>query len=111
VTYKIQILGPAKRGFKNLPKSEQAIARELIGSLRDDPRPHGCDHVMGHNNTFRVKKQNVRVIYGIFDEIKHVFIVAVRKRNEATYKNIPTEALNLALSQAIASLKAKPIDC
>jgi mRNA-degrading endonuclease RelE of RelBE toxin-antitoxin system len=110
LTYQIQILGPAKRGLKNLQKSEQAIARELIRSLKDDPRPHGCDHVMGHNNIFRVKKQNILVIYGIFDEIKYVFVVAVRKRNEATYKNVPTEALNLALTHAIASLKTKPTD-
>lgn len=111
MAYKIIILGAAKKSIRKLEKYERIIARELIDPLREDPRPVGYDHVMGHKNILRVKQQDIRVIYGVADEIKHVFVVDVRKRNEATYKNIPTQALNLAITQAIATLKSQPRDC
>ncbi len=59
----------------------------------------------------RVKQQDVRVIYGILDAAGMVFVIAVRRRNEATYKIIPIKALNSAITEAIAMLKTKPKDC
>jgi mRNA interferase RelE/StbE len=110
VPYRIQILGPAKKSFSKLEKHERTIARDLIEPLKNDPRPSGCDNVTGHKNILRVKRQHVRVIYAVADEIEHVFIIDVRKRNEATYKNISTRALTVAITEAIATLKPRPTD-
>ena len=79
--------------------------------MADNPRPEGYAKVMGLSRVLRVKKQHIRVIYGIYEDTKSVFIVDVRRRNEATYKNIPTEALSAAVTEAIATLKAKPRIC
>ena len=111
MAYRIQILGPAKRSFRKLQKYEKAIARDLIEPLKNDPRPFRCDNVMGHKHILRVKQQDIRVIYGVSDALNRVFIIDIRKRNEATYKNIPIETLNLAITQATAILKARPPDC
>ncbi|AFM22767.1 cytotoxic translational repressor of toxin-antitoxin stability system [Desulfomonile tiedjei DSM 6799] len=110
MSYIIQILGPAKRSLRKFQKHEQSVARELIEPLKNDPRPSGCDNVMGHKNILRVKHQDIRVIYGVADDIRHVFIIDVRRRNEATYKNIPIQTLDLAISEAISTLKARSRD-
>jgi hypothetical protein len=57
-----------------------------------------------------VKDHDIRVIYSVFDKLKYIFIVAVRKRNEATYKNLPTRALDSAITQVIATLETDPPD-
>lgn len=78
--------------------------------MKNDPKPPGSEKVMGHSGIFRVKCQDIRVIYGISESIRHVFIIDVRKRNEATYKNIPTQALNRAVTEAITILKNQQSD-
>jgi hypothetical protein len=65
---------------------------------------------VGHEGLLRVKDHDIRVIYSVFDKFKYIFIVAVRKRNEATYKNLPTRALDSAITQVIATLETDPPD-
>lgn len=67
-------------------------------NLATDPRPEGCAPVERHKGVlWRVKvedyKPTYRIIYAIRDEIPAVIIVAVRPRDEETYKNIPLKDL------------------
>jgi mRNA-degrading endonuclease RelE of RelBE toxin-antitoxin system len=87
--YRLVILEPAKRSFKKLEKHERNIARALVRSLKNDPRPAGHDQVAGYSPLLRVKKDNMRVIYGVHNDV--IVIIEVRKRNEGTYKNLPIE--------------------
>jgi mRNA-degrading endonuclease RelE of RelBE toxin-antitoxin system len=111
VSYNIQILGPAKPSLKNFEKFERNVARELIGPLKDDPRPPGCEPVVGYRDILRVKFRNIRVIYGVSEESRSVFILDVRRRNENTYKNIPVRTLLTAMSDVLDQLRDKPPDC
>lgn len=111
MSYKISICGPAKRSFRNLEKSERTATRELVRPLKDEPRPFGSEPVVGYKGLLRVKCGDIRVIYAVFDKIKYVFILEVRKRNEATYKNLPIQALTSAITQTIARLKVSPPEC
>jgi len=101
--YKLAILEPAKRSFKKLEKNERNIARTLVRSLKNDPRPAGYDQVAGYSPLLRVKKDNVRVIYGFHNDV--IVIIEVRKRNEGTYKNLPIETYSQFIRDMLKKLQ------
>ena len=107
VSHNLYILGHAKRDIKKAHKIHPKMAPLLFAACRDlatDPRPEGCAPVERHKGVlWRVKVEDYRptyrIIYAIRDEIPAVIIVAVRPRDEETYKNIPLKDLGDKLKE------------
>ncbi len=105
--HNLYILGHAKRDIKKAHKIHPKIAPLLYSACRNlsaDPRPEGCAPVERHKGLlWRVKvedyKTTYRIIYAIRDDISAVIIVAVRPRDEETYKNIPLKDLGQKIKE------------
>lgn len=61
-------------------------------SLANDPRPKGDPkikpplEVYNFTAQYRLRIENYRILYDVDDRIKTVWILALRKRNEKTYR-------------------------
>jgi mRNA-degrading endonuclease RelE of RelBE toxin-antitoxin system len=85
-----------KKFYKELdmaqPKSLQDEILDTALSLASNPRPKGEPkikpplEVYHFTAQYRISAGNYRLLYDVDDRIKTVWILALRKRNERTYK-------------------------
>ena len=73
MTYSIRILRRAQKELSELPNASYKRVRDVIWSLKDEPRPHGCRKLVGREG-WRIRVGNYRVIYEI-DEIRHILTI------------------------------------
>ena len=75
--YEVIIKREALKELKTFPKKISVFITAAIEHLANEPRPHGCKKLKGaHENLWRIKVGDYRVIYLIDDVIR---IVNVRK--------------------------------
>lgn len=84
-----------KRFYRELEVVPEKIQKEIINKtlfLADDPRPHGEPkikpplEVYSYTAQYRIRIGNFRVLYDIDDRIKTVWVLALRRRGERTYR-------------------------
>lgn len=85
-----------KKFFKELdnvsPKKLQEEILDAAHSLTENPRPHGGPKIsppIGIYNylaQYRLHAANWRIMYDVEDSTKTVWLLALRKRNERTYR-------------------------
>jgi mRNA-degrading endonuclease RelE of RelBE toxin-antitoxin system len=62
------------------------VARAIL-DLQEDPRPRGYDKAAGRENQLRIwAGRDHRVLYEIDERAARLVIVAIRKKDESTYK-------------------------
>ncbi|MCB0585288.1 MAG: type II toxin-antitoxin system RelE/ParE family toxin [Phaeodactylibacter sp.] len=81
--YQIRIKKSAQKEIKSLPKGMTRKVVNAINSLGDDPRPPGCKKLTGHDNYWRIRVGNYRILYSVHDNILVIEIIAVRHRKDA----------------------------
>ena len=57
----------------------------IIGKIRglaEDPRPHGAEKLAGHDDRYRIRQGNYRVVYAIDDKAGSVTIYKVGHRKD-----------------------------
>jgi mRNA interferase RelE/StbE len=81
--YLVVIAPTAKKEMTRLPKKMLERIVKAIDSLADDPRPHGCLKLEGHENRYRIRVGDYRVIYSLEDDVLRVLIIRVRHRKDA----------------------------
>ena len=59
---------------------QRVVAR--IQSLAENPRPPGCQKLLGQGDRYRVREGHHRIIYSIDDEAKLVHVVKVGHRKD-----------------------------
>ncbi|MBI4965141.1 MAG: type II toxin-antitoxin system RelE/ParE family toxin [Desulfomonile tiedjei] len=112
--YSLYILGHAERDIKKLKKQHPQLASNLadrIRKLSQNPRPERCQALEGQADLYRIHfgDGKFRIIYSILDDPQAIIIVAIRRRNESTYKKIDRKnlsekikSLNLELKETIS---------
>jgi mRNA interferase RelE/StbE len=68
---------------REIRKLDPQIRRRILGGvavLEHDPRPHGCRKLAGHDNAWRLRVGDYRVLYEVFDEQVLVTVVRVAHR-------------------------------
>lgn len=84
---KVHIKKSARKELMNLPDRILLKAFEMILDLRDHPWPRGYGKVEGKDNQLRVWiNRDYRILYEVNPKIKRIDIVAVRHKDETTYK-------------------------
>ena len=74
----------SKKAQKQLDKLSDSIAEPIlkaIGSLEENPRPHGSKKLKGRDG-YRIRIGNYRVIYNIFDNELIVDIITLGHRKD-----------------------------
>lgn len=82
MAYTIQYAPPVRRQMSRLPKAVQIRVDAAIMALAGNPRPHGSVKLSGHDDLYRVRAGDYRIIYAIQDGHRLVIIVVVAHRRE-----------------------------
>ena len=96
--YKVKFPGASieKKFYKELGRVQpKCLQDEIVGkalALARDPRPKNEPKIKPpleiylYTAQYRASVENYRILYDVDDNIKTVWILALRKRNERTYR-------------------------
>ena len=85
--HKIRFRRSAKRELFELDDEAFLRVARAILELQDTPRPCGYDKVAGRADQLRIwAGRDHRVLYEVDDKGQRIIIVAVRRKDESTYK-------------------------
>lgn len=79
--YKIFFKKSVEKDFRTIPRQDLRKIIKLIGALAQDPRPPGCEKLIGQER-YRVRQGRYRVAYSIQDQELTVWVVKVGHRND-----------------------------
>ncbi len=68
---------------KKIPKGDLEKMKEIILSLRENPRPLKTKKLVGGNDEYRIRYGNYRILYSIDDKKKEVIVYGILDRKEA----------------------------
>ena len=76
----------ARSARKELERLDAALAKRVwkrVESLVTNPRPAGCQKLRGHDNLWRLRAGDYRILYAIFEKKLLIDIIAIRHRSDA----------------------------
>lgn len=82
--YSIEILRSADKFLGKLSKqlpSDAAAIEEAIGSLSEQPRPHGSTALKGYTQVWRIRIGNYRVCYQVHDRQLLILVITISTRD------------------------------
>lgn len=88
MAYVLKVHRDIEKQLSRIPKKQRARLVETMRSLRDEPRPPGCEKL--ENILYRVRKGQYRIVYAVFDEDIVIVVCKVVRRTEATYRDLRT---------------------
>jgi len=68
--------------LRDLQRGDLQQVMDRIRRLGDDPRPPGCEKLVGMANAWRIRSGNYRVVYTVDDRAQVVTITRVGHRRE-----------------------------
>lgn len=84
---RIRFRQSAKRELFQLDDDDFLRVARAILDLQENPRPRGYDKVAGREDQLRVwAGRDHRVLYEVDEQAGRITIVAVRKKDESTYR-------------------------
>lgn len=84
---RIRFRRSARRELFELDDEAFLCVARVILELQEDPRPRGYDKVAGREDQLRIwAGRDYRVLYEIDEKAGRIIIVAVRRKDESTYK-------------------------
>ncbi|MCD6453042.1 MAG: type II toxin-antitoxin system RelE/ParE family toxin [Dehalococcoidales bacterium] len=89
--YRLEVSPAASRDFDRLKRrirrQDFERLRVAIGSLANEPRPHGVRKIKGAERAYRIRVGSYRVVYEVCDNEQLVLILQVVRRTETTYRS------------------------
>ena len=73
--------------MRRLHRDVQARAVARIEALEAEPRPAGFKKLRGHDEVYRIRVGDYRVVYAIYDDLLEVHVLRVRHRR-VVYRNL-----------------------
>ena len=87
--YRIEISPAADRDLQKLKGRIRRLdferLRDAVGSLAEEPRPHGVRKIKGAEKAYRIRVGSYRVVYEVYDNDSLILILQVARRSETTY--------------------------
>lgn len=84
--YDVFLRRRAAQQLDGVPFRDHQRIMDSILALEEDPRPRGCEKIIG--NIYRIRIGPWRVIYMINDEEQWVDVGKVARRREDTYRGV-----------------------
>ncbi|SJM90925.1 Addiction module toxin, RelE/StbE family [Crenothrix polyspora] len=82
MTYLIEIKQSAKKELAHLPHQVADKVIHQIKTLANNPRPDGCKKLKGADHTYRIRVNNYRVVYSLFDQRLIVQVIKISHRKD-----------------------------
>jgi mRNA interferase RelE/StbE len=82
MTYRIELTPAAVRQFRKLPPDRKERIRRRIDRLGDEPRPNGCEKIVGSDTLWRVRVGDYRIVYEVRDDVLVVVVVLIGNRRD-----------------------------
>ncbi|MDD4874641.1 MAG: type II toxin-antitoxin system RelE/ParE family toxin [Dehalococcoidales bacterium] len=79
--YKIFFKAPVEKDLRIIPRKDTLRILQRIKSLTADPRPTGCEKLIGQER-YRLRYGNYRIVYSIQDDMLTVWIVKIAHRKD-----------------------------
>ncbi|MGZ8944570.1 MAG: type II toxin-antitoxin system RelE family toxin [Methylococcaceae bacterium] len=80
--YRIEIKQSAKKELAQLPKTIAEKIAMQIKALADNPRPNGCKKLVGTEHSYRIRINDYRVLYSIFDQELVIQVIKLGHRRD-----------------------------
>ena len=75
-----------EKALKKFDEKEKAWIKDILLELKSySLKGLNIKKLKGHNNIFRVRRGDIRIIYRL-DENQEIYILTIDRRNEDTYK-------------------------
>jgi mRNA interferase RelE/StbE len=78
--HRVELSPAAARQLKKLGRSAIQQIAAKIDSLADDPRPRGCEKLVGYEGLYRVRVGEYRIIYAVEDRLVLVVVLKIGSR-------------------------------
>ena len=89
MSYRIELIPPARAEIKQLNGYLRSLALELIAALGDEPRPPRAKELRGKPNIYRIwLAGRWRIAYEIDEENERIFILRVRGKKRIDYDSL-----------------------
>jgi mRNA interferase RelE/StbE len=90
--YRVEISPAADRDLEKLKgrirMQDFERLRNAVRSLAGEPRPQGVRKIRGAEKAYRIRVDNYRVVYDVYDSDNLVLILQVARRSETTYRQV-----------------------
>jgi mRNA interferase RelE/StbE len=85
--WRVDLAPAAQRQLRKLPPDATARVRGPILAVAGDPRLPGAVALAG-SPFWRLRVDDVRIVYRIDDASRSIVVVRVARRNESTYRRV-----------------------
>jgi mRNA interferase RelE/StbE len=79
--YRVFIRASASKELAAIPKKSLEKIVDRIRSLKENPRPLGCEKLSAQER-YRLRQENYRIVYSIQDNERTIHIVKIGHRKE-----------------------------
>jgi mRNA interferase RelE/StbE len=86
MAYQLKLHRDVEKQLRRIPKKFQERLVETMRSFRNDPRPHGSEHLQ--DELYRVRIGSYRIVYAVFDDEVVVVVCKAGRRSEKTYRDL-----------------------
>ncbi len=80
--YRIEIKRSAGKELERLPLTARRDVAAAIDALAQHPRGQGSQKLSAHENHYRVRAGNYRIVYTIRDDVLTVIVIAIGHRKD-----------------------------
>ena len=81
--YRVLLRPPAQKFLRKL--RDRSLTARLIAAMRglaSQPRPPGCEKLVGPENFYRIRVGDYRIVYQVRDEVLLVLVLKTGHRRE-----------------------------
>lgn len=82
MTYSIEIKQSAQKELAKLPENIAVKVIKQIRALAKEPRPNGCKKLAGTDYTYRIRINDYRIVYSIFDQQLVIQVIKIGHRKD-----------------------------
>jgi len=85
--YKVVLSKKAEKQLDSIPNPYYLSIKDHLKGLEENPRPYGYTKLFGYSDLYRIRINNYRIVYSIYDDILKVEVINIDHRKQI-YKNI-----------------------
>lgn len=81
-SYRVEITRSAAKDLRGIDRMWIPKIVAAIETLESDPRPAGCEKLVGSDHTYRLRIGDYRVVYDIQDDTLIILVVRIPHRRD-----------------------------